>query len=468
MTVEVAQSVSEALKRLRSSVRGTILVPEDEDFDASRRIWNGMIDKRPAVIVSCVGPADVMAAVRFAREHHLPIAVRGGGHNVAGRSVCDDGLVIDLAPMRAVRVDPPRSVVRVGGGALLGDIDHETQAVGMAVPVGAVSETGIGGLALHGGFGFLTRKYGLTADNLLSADVVTADGTLITADNTHHPELLWALKGGGGNFGVVTSFEFQLHPVGPDVWFILTFYPAAKVAKVLEAFHSFMLEAPDELMAVAIYENAPAEEFIPEMYRGEPVIIVAGCWCGPLDHGDAATEPLRRITTPVADLSGPMPYLDIQRLFDADYPKGDRYYWKSLYLDNLSDDVIRLACDAGAERPTPRTGFVLWTLGGAMGRVPPEATAFYHRDAPFLLSFEATDDNPANDEANLAWVRHWYDKASQLTRGGTYFNFGGFWEGGEDLLAQSFGHNYPRLREIKARYDPDNIFTHNLAIPVGR
>jgi FAD/FMN-containing dehydrogenase len=458
---------ADQVEKLQKGLRGAVLQPSDDGYEAARRIWNGMIDKRPAAIARCVGPADVMAAVRFARERQLPIAVRGGGHNVAGRSVCDDGLVIDLAPMRAVRVDPSRSRVRVGGGALLGDIDHEAQAFGMAVPVGAVSETGIGGLALHGGFGFLTRKYGLTADNLVSADVVTADGTLITADETNHPDLLWALKGGGGNFGVVTSFEFQLHPVGPEVYFVLTFYPAAEAARVLERFRSFMPGAPDELMAIAIYENAPQEAFIPETYRGEPVVIVAGCWCGPLEKGEGVTEPLRTIATPVVDLSGPMPYLDIQRLFDADYPKGDRYYWKSLYLDDLSDEVIELACAAGAERPTPRTGFVLWALGGAMGRVPPEATAFYHRDAPFLLSIEATDSAPANDEANLAWVRRWYDKVEPLTRRGTYFNFGGFWEGGEEMLARSFGSNYARLREVKAKYDPDNVFTHNLAIPVG-
>jgi FAD/FMN-containing dehydrogenase len=458
---------SEEVTELRKRVRGTIIQPGDDDYDGARRIWNGMIDKRPLVIARCAGSADVMAAVRFAREQRLPIAVRCGGHNVAGSSTCDDGLVIDLAPMRGVRVDPSRSVVRVGGGALLGDIDHEVQAFGRAVPVGAVSETGIGGLALHGGLGFLTRKYGLTADNLVSADLVTADGTLITADEENHPDLLWALKGGGGNFGVVTSFEFRLHSVGPEVYFVLTFYPAGEAAKVLEFFRSFMPEAPDELMAIAIYWNAPAGEPIPEEHRGAPVMVVVGCWCGPLDEGERATRPLRQIATPIADASGPMAYVDAQQLFDSDYPKGLRYYWKSLYLQDLTDDVIRLVCDAGAERPTALSTVEVWALGGAMGRVRPEATAFYHRQAPFLLTIEANAEDSATDEANIAWVRRRYDEATRFSRGGTYFNFGGFWEGGEEMLAQSFGANYRRIREVKTKYDPENVFYHNLRIPTG-
>lgn len=457
----------EKIESLRESLRGTIVLPGDESYEETRRIWNGMIDRRPAAIARCTGPADVMAAVRFAREHELPIAVRCGGHNVAGNAICDDGLVVDLSAMRGVRVDPSRSVVRVGGGALLGDIDHETQAFGMAVPVGAVSETGIGGLALHGGLGFLTRKYGLTADNLVSADVVTADGSLITADETDHQDLLWALKGGGGNFGVVTSFEFRLHPMGPDVWFLLTFYPADQAAKVLETFRSFMLEAPDDLMAITIYWSAPEHEPIPEEHQGAPVMVVVGCWSGPVDEGERATRPLREIATPVADLSGPMPYVAVQQLFDADYPKGLRYYWKSLYLQELSDDVIRLACEAGADRPTPISTVEVWALGGAMGRVRPEETAFFHREAPFLLTIEANAEDPTTDEANVAWVRRWHEDATRFSRGGTYFNFGGFWEGGEDLLAQSFGKNYQRIQGIKAKYDPENVLYHNLRIPVG-
>ncbi|OCP17901.1 MULTISPECIES: FAD-binding oxidoreductase [unclassified Ensifer] len=456
------------LEELRKRFRGAILLRGDKGYEGARRIWNGMIDRRPAAIARCTGSADVMAAVRFAREQTLPIAVRCGGHNVAGNAICEGGLVIDLTPMRGVRVDRSRSVVRVGGGALLGDIDHEAQVFGLAVPVGAVSETGIGGLALHGGLGFLTRKYGLTSDNLLSADVVTADGKLITADEQSHPDLLWALKGGGGNFGVVTSFEFQLHPLGPDVYFLLTFYPASAAEKVLTFFRSFMPSAPDELMALAIHWNAPKGDPIPEEHRGVPVMVVVGCWCGPLDQGEQATLALRQIATPIADLSGPMPFVEVQQVFDPDYPHGLRYYWKSLYLDELSDDVIHLACEAGAGRPTPLSTVEVWALGGAMGRVQPEATAFYHREAPFLLTIEANAEDPAADEANIAWVRQWHEDAAHVSRGGTYFNFGGFWEGGEEMLALSFGANYARIREVKTKYDPENVFYHNLQIPVGR
>ncbi len=465
---EVTEPDGSDLEELQTSLRGTIRQLGDEGYEEARRIWNGMIDCRPAVIARCTGPADVMAAVRFARERGLPIAVRGGGHNVSGNAVCEGGLVIDLSPMRGVRVDRSRSVVRVAGGALLGDVDHETQAFGLAVPLGAVSATGVGGLSLHGGLGFLMRKYGLTADNLVSADVVTADGRLITADENHHSDLLWALRGGGGNFGVVTSFEFRLHPVGPEVWFLLTFYPAAEGRKVIEFFRSFMPEAPDELMAIAIYWNAPEGEPIPEAHRGAPVIVVVGCWCGPLDEGERATRPLREIATPIADLSGPMPFVAAQQLFDADYPAGGRYYWKSLYLRELGDDVVQFVHDVAAERPTPHSTVELWALGGAMGRVRPEATAFYHRDSPWLLTIEANSFDPATDEANIAWVRRRYDDARQFSPGGTYFNFAGFLEGGEELLAQSFGANYRRIREIKAKYDPENLFQHNLRIPVGR
>lgn len=464
---EITEPGGSDLEEIRTSLRGTILQPGDEGYEEARRIWNGMIDRRPAVIARCTGPTDVMAAVRFARERGLPIAVRGGGHNVSGNAICEGGLVIDLSPMRGVRVDRSRSVVRVAGGALLGDVDHETQAFGLAVPLGAVSATGVGGLSLHGGLGFLTRKYGLTADNLVSADVVTADGQLITADENHHSDLLWALRGGGGNFGVVTSFEFRLHPIGPEVWFLLTFYPAAEGKKVIEAFRSYMPEAPDELMTIAIYWNAPEGEPIPEEHRGAPVLVVVGCWCGPLDEGERVTQPLREITTPIADLSGPMPFVAAQQLFDADYPAGGRYYWKSLYLREISDDVIQFVHDIAAERPTPFSTVELWALGGAMGRVRPEATAFYQRDSPWLLTIEANSFDPATDQANIAWVRRRFDDAKRFSTGGTYFNFAGFLEGGEELLAQSFGANYLRIREIKAKYDPENIFHHNLRIPVS-
>jgi FAD/FMN-containing dehydrogenase len=456
------------VSELKKRMRGQILQPGDEAYDAARRIWNGMIDRRPVAIARCTGPADVMAAVRFAREQRLPIAVRGGGHNVAGNALSDGGLVIDLSQMRAVQVDRERSVARVSGGALLGDVDHEAQAFGLAVPLGAVSATGVGGLALHGGLGFLTRKYGLTADNLVAAEVVTADGELIRADERQHGDLLWALRGGGGSFGVVTSFEFKLHPVGPDVWFVMTFYPAAQAAAVLQAFRAYMPEAPDELMAIAIFWNAPEGDPIPAEHQGAPVLVVAGCWCGPLEQGERATRTLREIATPIADLSGPMPFVEAQQLFDADYPPGGRYYWKSLYVRDLTDEALTAMCAIGADRPTPHSTVELWALGGAMARVRPEATAFYQRQAPWLFTVEANWHDPAEDEANIAWVRRRYEQAQRFAAGGTYYNFAGFLEEGEALLAKTFGPNYKRLREVKARYDPENVFHHNLQIPVGK
>jgi FAD/FMN-containing dehydrogenase len=456
------------LEKLRMNLRGAILGPNDAGYEEARHIWNGMIDRRPAAIARCTGPADVMAAVRFARERGLPIAVRGGGHNVAGNALCDGGIVIDLSPMCSVYVDRARSTVRVAGGALLGDVDHETQAFGLATPLGAVSTTGVGGLALHGGLGFLMRKYGLTADNLISADVVTADSQWLTADENQHSDLLWALRGGGGNFGVVTSFEFRLHPIGPDVWFMITFYPAAQGREILQSFRAVMAQAPDELMALALYWNAPEGEPIPEEHRGAPVIALVGCWCGPLDEGARVTRPLREITTPIADLSGPMPFLAAQQLFDPDYPAGGRYYWKSLYLYELSDEAIEFIHNVGTERPTPHSTVEVWALGGAIGRVRPEATAFFHRGAPWLFTIEANSFDPATDEANIAWVRRRYDDARQFAPGATYFNFAGFLEGGEELLAKSFGANYTRIQQIKAKYDPDNVFRHNLRIPVNQ
>jgi FAD/FMN-containing dehydrogenase len=459
---------ADAPEELRRSVRGSVLAPGERGYDEARRIWNGMIDRRPAVIARCTGAADVSAAIAFARARGLPIAVRGGGHNVAGTSVCEDGLVIDLSPMRNVRVDRARSLVRVGGGALLGDVDHETQPFGLAVPLGAVSETGVAGLTLHGGMGFLMRKYGLTIDNLVSADVVTADGELITADERNHPDLFWALRGGGGNFGVVTSFEFRLHPVGPEVYMMVTFYPAAEGRRILETFRSVMAAAPDELMALAIYWNAPDGEPIPEQHRGAPALAVAGCWSGPVAEGEAATRALREITEPIADLSGPMPFIEAQQLFDPDYPKGGRYYWKSLHLDELGDDVLDFVHRIGTDRPTPHSTVELWALGGAIARVAPDATGFHNRTSPWLLAIEANSHDPATDADNIAWVRRRFDEAQRFSDAGTYFNFAGFLEEGEEMLARSFGANYQRIREVKAKYDPENVFQHNLRIPVAR
>src|SRR6266542_4252011 len=322
---------------LREQIRGEVIAEADAAYDESRRVWNGVIDRRPALVVRCSGNADVIAAVAFARERELPVSVRGGGHNVAGTAVCEGGVVLDLGAMRNVFVDVDRRTVRAGGGARLGDVDHETQAFGLATPFGVVSRTGIAGLTLHGGMGFLTRRLGLSCDNLIAADVVTADGRLLHADAERHPDLLWALRGGGGNFGAVTSFEYQLHPVGPKVFMAITFYPAEAGTEALPAFAEFIAGAPDEFMGIALYWTAPTEEPFPPEWHGKPVFVAAGCWSGALEDAEEAVRPLRELAEPVADLSGPMPFVAAQQLFDPEYPDGRRYYWKSIFLSEVGD-----------------------------------------------------------------------------------------------------------------------------------
>ncbi len=454
----------EAVESLRTQVRGIVYRPGDDGYEQARKVWNGVIDKRPAVIVRCTGTADVIHSVRFARERHLPVSVRGGGHNVSGSAICDDGVVIDLSPMRSVRVDPVNRTVRAAGGATLGDIDHETQAFGLALPTGVVSKTGIGGLALHGGIGLLTRKFGLTSDNLIAADVVTADGKLITANRDNHPDLLWALRGGGGNFGVVTSFEFRAHPVGPDVWLALVFYPADKAKKVLQFFKTFNQKSPDELNGIILFWNAPEGEPIPEEHRGAPVVICAACYCGPVEQGEQAIKGMREIDTPIADLSGQIPFLSAQQMFDPDYPDGRRYYWKSIYLNDLSDEAVQILIDQAAKRPSTLTSLDVWGLGGAFARAKPGETAFVHRSSPYLIGIEANWDNPADDEANIAWARGVYKELERFSPGGVYLNFPGFQEEDADLLKKTYGENFARLQSIKRTYDPENFFRSNFNI----
>jgi len=457
------EAESHGVDHLRGQVRGDVILPSDDRYDQARRIWNGMIDTRPAAIVRCRGAADVIEAVRFAQAGHLPLSVRCGGHNVSGVSLCE-GVVVDLSPMNNVRVDPERRVVRAGGGATLGDIDHETQAHGLAVPVGVVSRTGIGGLALHGGMGFLTRKHGLSCDNLISADVVTADGRVVVASEHEHADLLWALRGGGGNFGVVTSLEFRAHPVGPDVAMTLVFYPMDSAVRVLETFHDYMRSAPDEVSAIAVLWSAGHGEPFPAEAYGKPVAAIVGCYAGDLERGVAAMKPLREVARPIVDLSGPMPFRAVQQLLDPDYPNGRHYYWKSIYVSGLGGDLIERLVARAADRPSPLSSLDVWALGGALGRVGASDTAFGRRDAPYLVGVEANWDDPAADDANVGWARAVYDEMRPFSPGGLYPNFPGFGEGGESLVRESYGGNYARLQQIKARYDPQNLFRSTLNI----
>ena len=446
------------VETLTGQVRGRIIQPGGDGYAKACALWNGTVVRRPALIVQPRGPADVIAAVTFARSRPLPLSVRGGGHNVAGHALCDGGVVIDLSGMRGVRVDPVRRRARVEGGATLGDVDHETQAHALATPFGVVSRTGVGGLTLHGGLGFLTRKFGLTCDNLVGADVVTADGRLVTADLDYNADLLWALRGGGGNFGVVTSLEYQLHPLGPDVWMFIVMYPVAEAPRVFRFFRDYMPAAPEDLMAIAILWNSPDGDPIPEEARNQPVVILAGAHSGPLDEGERAVAPFRQVATPLVDFSGPMPFVQAQRLFDADYPDGRRYYWKSLYLDSLDDAAVSTLVDHARRRPSTLSSVDVWALGGAMRREPPGGSAFSHRDRPYLLGIESNWDDADDDGRNIDWARGVLADMQRFSKGGLYLNFPGLVEEGDALLRQSFGSSYERLRAVKAKYDPENLF----------
>lgn len=443
---------------LRKNFKGGLFHSGDDRYEECRLIWNGMIDRKPAIIARCKSADDVVAAVRFARQHDLLISVRSGGHHVSGKSICDKGMVIDLYDMRGVRVDKDRQTAMVDGGAKLGDIDKETHKYGLVAPLGVVSATGVAGLALHGGYGWHSRKYGLSLDNILSMEVVTADGKLVKASADENPDLFWALRGGGGNFGIVTSFEFKLYPIGSKIWQLFTFHPVSDSKKCLEFMRDYMPDAPDELSVIGVFWNAPDEEFIPEKYRGQPVFIFLGCYTGSLEEGEKAIAPFRKLGTPVADLSEPVSFVDFQQLLDEDYPDGRNYYWKSSYINKLDGNTIDMLIDYAAKRPSPINSLDVWALGGKMSRIDSDSAAFYQRKSPFMIGMEANWDDPAQTDANVKWARNVYDDLMKTNDIGLYLNFPGFGEEGDDLLRKTYGPNYDRLKEIKKKYDPDNFF----------
>jgi len=448
---------------LANRLRGRVVRPTDADYDRVRAVWNGMVDKRPALIVRCAGTSDVLEAVRHARARGLPVAVRGGGHNVSGAAVCDDGLVVDLTPMRGVRVDPAAGTVRADGGVTIGDLDRETQAFGLAVPMGVVTETGIAGLTLGGGLGWLRRKYGLSCDDLISADVVTADGRVVAAESD--PELMWALKGGGGNFGVVTSFEFRAHPVGPEVFFAQVIHAGRDARSALRAYREWAAAAPDEISSFAILWHGPPDEAVPAEHHGAPIVVFAALHSGSPREGEEALRPLRAIGTPIADLSAASSYLEVQRFFDEDYPAHVmRYYWKSRYLTGLPDELIDVLVELNEAAPSPHSTLDVWQLGGAFARVGAQDTAFGDRSAPFLLGIEANWEDPADDEACIAWARRVHAAAAPFSTGAEYLNFPGLYEDADRTVRDTFGANLDRLAAVKRRYDPDNLFrfTHNI------
>jgi len=448
----------EEIVEFKNAMRGDVLTAGDTAYDERRSIWNGMIQRKPSLIACCSGTADVVTAVKFARKHNLSFSIRSGGHHVSGKAVCDKGMMIDLSNMNYVTVNPSNRTAYVGGGATLGDVDHETQLYNLAVPLGAVSETGVAGLTLHGGYGHLSRRYGMSSDNLVAAEVVTADGKVVRASADENEDLFWALRGGGGNFGIVTSFEFKLYPVGPKMWLLFSMYPAEMGKKGLKFLRDHMEKAPEELMVICVYWNAPNEDFIPKKYRGKPVFIYLGNYSGPSDKGEKAIAPFRQLGETVADLSGEMPYEEIQRLLDPDYPDGRHYYWKSAYLNDLDDKTIDLLHEKAAQRPSQLSSLDVWSLGGQINKIDPASTAFSQRQAKYMIGIEANWDNPSESEANVNWARDVYKAIHTSKDAALYLNFPGFGEEGQDLLRKAYGSNYDRLKKIKAKWDPDNFF----------
>jgi FAD/FMN-containing dehydrogenase len=439
---------------------GPLLRLGDDGYDAARSIWNGMIDKRPTLIARCTGPADVIACVNFTRAHQLLLAVRGGGHNVAGNALCDGGLVIDLSLMRGVRVDPEARLAHVQPGVTLGELDRETQVFGLVTPVGMVSQTGVAGLTLGGGFGWLSRKYGLACDNLLSAEVVTADGRFVTANEREHADLFWGLRGGGGNFGVVTSFTFQLHPVGPTVLAGVIFYPMEQAREVLRFYRDFAASAPDDLTLASVLRIAPSAPFVPQHMHGKPVIGIAACYSGSLEEGKQVMHPLKNFGTLVADTIQPIPFVRFQSLLDTSSPSGHHYYVKSEYLPGLSDAAIETIISHASQLSSPLTSVLIAQLGGAVSRVDEHATAAGNRRAQFVLNIQSSWLEPGESPRHIQWTREFWTAMRPFSTGGVYVNLLSQDEGEERVVA-AYGSNYNRLVALKSKYDPTNLFRVN-------
>jgi FAD/FMN-containing dehydrogenase len=448
----------DALAQLREGFGGQLVTPDDPDYDGARAVFNGMIDRRPALIARCAGTADVMAAVRYAREQDLPIGVRCGGHSAAGHSAGGEGAVlVDLSPMKGVWVDPEAHTARAQGGVLWGEYDRETQVVGLATPGGRVTTTGVGGFTLGGGYGWISTKYGLTCDNLISADVVTADGRLVRASETENEDLFWALRGGSGNFGIVTSFEYRAHPVGPLMLAGLLIYPLDRAEGAMEAFREVAGNAPDELATAAVMMTAPPEPFIPEDLQGTQVLGIAVSYCGEPTDGEPLVAPLRE-AGPAADLVGPMPYRAFQAMLDPTSPAGFRNYWRGEHLTGLQDGVIEAFLRVRTEGLSPLSFVILFQHGGAVSRVPEEATAYGNRDAAFMIHPIGCWEKPADDERHIAWVREVSETMQPYKTGRVYLNL----HGDVDDVRAGYGDaKYARLVEIKRKYDPDNVFRFN-------
>ena len=449
----------DTIAALRGKLRGTVALPGEDGYDAARTIWNAMVDRRPGLVVRCLDSADVIHAVRLARDEKLLVAVRSGGHNIAGNAVCDGGLLIDLSLMTSVSVDPASRTARVGPGATLADFDKDAQAFGLATPLGINSTTGVAGLTLGGGFGWTTRKFGLTVDNLISADVVTADAKLVRASEKEHQDLFWALRGGGGNFGVATSFEFKLHPLGPEVLSGLIVYPLEKAGELLPEFRRIARGAPDELTVWVVMRKAPPLPFLPAEWHGKEVLIFAACYSGGMKEGEEAVKALRALGTPIADVISPHPFTGWQAAFDPLLTPGARNYWKSHDFTDLPDAAIKAILDAVRMLPSPECEVFIAHVGGAMARVAASATAWPNRDAHFIMNAHTRWRDKAQDSACVAWARRLFEATAPFASGSAYVNF--MPDDENDRVEKAYGTNYRRLAEIKRRYDPSNLFRMN-------
>ena len=455
----MANLASKAIEELTGAIRGQVLQPGKPGFDEARGIWNGMIDRHPAVIVRCAGVADIRRAVAFARDNDLLLAVRGGGHNIAGTAICDDGIVIDLSPMKSVRIDPAARRAYVEPGNTLADFDHEAQDFGLATPLGINSTTGVAGLTLGGGFGWLSRKYGMSVDNLISADVVTADGELMHASADEHEDLFWAIRGGGGNFGIVTMFEFELHPVGPEVFGGLVVLPLEQAKAALAKYRAASETMPEDLTVWSVARLAPPLPFLPPEVHSKPVVIFAICYTGEVENGPRVVDEVRHFGTPLGEHLGPMPYTAWQKAFDPLLTPGARNYWKSHNLAELPDGLLDHLIDAIGKLPSPECEIFFGQIGGQTMRVAADATAYSSRDAKFVMNVHGRWQDARDDERCIAWARAFFESAAPFALGSVYVNF--LTQDETERVGAAYGPNWERLAAIKLRYDPHNLFRQN-------
>ena len=449
----------ENLSEFKAHFRGDLVLPGDAGYDDVRAIWNATVNRKPALIARCTRPEDVVQAVKFGRQHNLLVSIRGGGHNIAGNAVCDDGIMIDLSPMKSVRVDAKSRRATVEPGCTLADFDAAAQAHGLATPLGINSTTGVAGLTLGGGFGWLSRKYGMTVDNLLSADVVTADGTRVRASETENADLFWGLRGGGGNFGIVTDFEFQLHPVGPDVLSGLIVFPFDQAKSVLTQFARFTETMPDDLNVWMVTRKAPPLPFLPASVHGKEMVALAICYAGDSTKGKKLIESLRGLGKAHGEHIGVQPYTAWQQAFDPLLTKGSRNYWKSHNFSSLSDGAIGAIIEYAAKLPSPHCEIFIGTIGGQTGRVAPEAMAYSSRNANYVMNVHGRWESAAEDKRCIAWAREFFAKTQPFASGGAYINF--LTQDETDRIAFAYGTTYNRLVELKKKYDPTNLFRMN-------